>query len=157
MYSWRRITVESGCHEVRWGLSRGPLNWDLKKSLGIEAGCRALQPSSAVHDCSIAQPQRLGMARVYTRDKKKAGGRKPPAECLSPAKPTGRRSGFVMIDQASRGRREHSIETARIDRAQANRVCALSDKIACRRLRCLVRICSDLTLNVRARPEQGSN
>ena len=63
----------------------------------------------------------------------------------------------MMIDEASRGRREHSIETARIDRAQANRVCALSDKIACRRLRCLVRICSDLTLNVRARPEQGSN
>src|ERR1700738_4072648 len=35
-----RITFESGCHEARWGLSRERLNWGLKKSHRIEAGCR---------------------------------------------------------------------------------------------------------------------
>ena len=51
---------------------------------------------------------------------KKAGGRKPPAECLSQAKPTGRRSGFVMIDEASRGHREYkpriSSHRSRVDK-----------------------------------------
>ena len=61
-----------------------------------------------------------------------------------------------MIDEASRGQREHSIEIARIDRASTNGVCALSNKIACRRLRRLVRICADLTLSFRERPEQAA-
>jgi hypothetical protein len=106
---------------------------------------RPLQLSGSVHACfRRAISASWNGAGPYPRQKdgrwQKATGR------MSKPNETERgESGFRDHRRRGSGRREHSLETTCVDGAWTNTICALLDKMACRRLRHLARSCSALT------------